>query len=316
MPQVADPPQSSSALAFSVARAAADSAQFSAELVRCGSLPLLFDLQAAGLRGVPEQAAVSGWCCATAVLHLELLLSMQQGTPTSRHKTVQCTAMIAATARVQARPSTAPHALACPVQMLRLGVFVNCMAAIAARLVTTAQAVVASAAHNGTSSGRDSGVDSSGGASASGSGGSSDNAAIAQLRRAVAGVSNLPGELHNVFEIMLQQTASADPRANDPRLMCVALGQLWVERGPQQRSEQLVAALQAAWSQPAALEREQVEVAEVAAVGRCAYLGCSNLGGEGGMAAGEGVGSKRCRCEQLGWGGVGGVDKEKLATAL
>lgn len=50
-------------------RSAASSPQFSAELIRCGSVPLLLGLLAAGMQGLPEQQAVSGssaplqpWC--------------------------------------------------------------------------------------------------------------------------------------------------------------------------------------------------------------------------------------------------------------
>jgi len=57
-------------------------------------------------------------------------------------------------------------------------------------------------------------------------------------------------------------------------------------------------------AQPAALavqhltpapEAAQLELAQAAATRSCAYLCCANLGGEGGPAAGQGVGSMRCR---------------------
>ncbi len=57
-------------------------------------------------------------------------------------------------------------------------------------------------------------------------------------------------------------------------------------------------------AQPAALavqhltpdpEAAQLELAQAAAARSCAYLCCANLGGEGGPAAGQGVGSMRCR---------------------
>ncbi len=42
-------------------------------------------------------------------------------------------------------------------------------------------------------------------------------------------------------------------------------------------------------------EAAQLELAQAAAARSCAYLCCANLGGEGGPAAGQGVGSMRCR---------------------
>ena len=53
------------------------------------------------------------------------------------------------------------------------------------------------------------------------------------------------------------------------------------------------------WWQPA-MQPEwhgeaQLALAQAAATRSCAYLCCANLGGEGGPAAGEGVGSMRCR---------------------
>lgn len=41
--------------------------------------------------------------------------------------------------------------------------------------------------------------------------------------------------------------------------------------------------------------KDRLQLARVAAKRSCAYLCCANLGGEGGPAAGEGVGSSRCR---------------------
>jgi len=49
------------------------------------------------------------------------------------------------------------------------------------------------------------------------------------------------------------------------------------------------------WCCPVAQEVAQLEMAKAAARRSCAYLRCANLGGEGGPAAGEGVGSMRCR---------------------
>lgn len=42
-------------------------------------------------------------------------------------------------------------------------------------------------------------------------------------------------------------------------------------------------------------EADRVAASQAAAARSCAYLRCANLGGEGGPAAGQGVGSQRCR---------------------
>ena len=53
------------------------------------------------------------------------------------------------------------------------------------------------------------------------------------------------------------------------------------------------------WWQPAMQPERHAEaqlaLAQAAATRSCAYLRCANLGGEGGRAAGQGVGSMRCR---------------------
>ena len=53
------------------------------------------------------------------------------------------------------------------------------------------------------------------------------------------------------------------------------------------------------WWQPAMQPERHAEaqlaLAQAAATRSCAYPRCANLGGEGGPAAGEGVGSMRCR---------------------
>ena len=58
----------------------------------------------------------------------------------------------------------------------------------------------------------------------------------------------------------------------------------------------LAAALLEWWRRPAAQQVAALELAQAAAYRSCAYLRCANLGGEGGPAAGEGLGSLRCRC--------------------
>ncbi len=57
----------------------------------------------------------------------------------------------------------------------------------------------------------------------------------------------------------------------------------------------LAAALLDWWRRPEAQQAAALELAQAAARRSCAYLRCGNLGGEGGPAAGEGVGSQRCR---------------------
>ncbi len=60
-------------------------------------------------------------------------------------------------------------------------------------------------------------------------------------------------------------------------------------------ARQLAAALLDWWRRPSAQQEQQLEAAQAAAARSCAYLGCSNLGGSGGPAAGQGEDSKRCR---------------------
>ena len=63
------------------------------------------------------------------------------------------------------------------------------------------------------------------------------------------------------------------------------------------------------WYQPAMQPEQhadaQLALAQAAATRSCAYLRCANLGGGGGPAAGEGVGSQRCRWVGR-WSGSGG----------
>ncbi|PRW56618.1 L domain [Chlorella sorokiniana] len=48
------------------------------------------------------------------------------------------------------------------------------------------------------------------------------------------------------------------------------------------------------WAQPEQAAADRLALARAAAARSCAYLRCANLGGEGGPAAGQGVGSQRC----------------------
>lgn len=60
-------------------------------------------------------------------------------------------------------------------------------------------------------------------------------------------------------------------------------------------ARRLATALQAWWGRPSQQQADKLELATAATVRSCAYLCCADLGGEGGSAAGEGAGSKRCR---------------------
>jgi hypothetical protein len=60
-------------------------------------------------------------------------------------------------------------------------------------------------------------------------------------------------------------------------------------------AKDLSAALLDWWRRPEAQQAATLELAQAASHRSCAYLRCANLGGEGGPAAGEGVGSMRCR---------------------
>ena len=70
-----------------------------------------------------------------------------------------------------------------------------------------------------------------------------------------------------------------------------------------------------------------VELAQIAAARRCAYLRCSNVEAEGGPAAGQGTGSMRCgacraawycgtACSHADWRGAGGGGHQRVCKAL
>ncbi|KAL4433944.1 hypothetical protein ABPG75_000385 [Micractinium tetrahymenae] len=61
------------------------------------------------------------------------------------------------------------------------------------------------------------------------------------------------------------------------------------------------ATLQAWWGLPAQQQAAQLELGQAVAVRACAFLRCSNIGAEGGMAAGETDGSKRCGGCRAAW---------------
>ncbi|PRW56827.1 hypothetical protein C2E21_4658 [Chlorella sorokiniana] len=55
------------------------------------------------------------------------------------------------------------------------------------------------------------------------------------------------------------------------------------------------------WAQPEQVAADRLALARAAAARSCAYLRCANLGGEGGPAAGQGVGSQRCSACRAMW---------------
>ena len=65
--------------------------------------------------------------------------------------------------------------------------------------------------------------------------------------------------------------------------------------GTEQLLQRMAALMQQYYALPAVAAERQLAVAQAAAGRSCAYLRCANLGGEGGPAAGQGVGSMRCR---------------------
>lgn len=105
-----------------------------------------------------------------------------------------------------------------------------------------------------------------------------------QLR---ARLKSLSRQLHQKHEraLLARHTANV---VNTQALDAFARRQL-----PLLRS--LAAALLEHWRRSEAAEAGQLEVAQAAAARSCAYLGCANLGFEGGPAAGEGAGAECCR---------------------
>ena len=59
-------------------------------------------------------------------------------------------------------------------------------------------------------------------------------------------------------------------------------------------ASQLAAALLEHWGQPEQQQQDALQLAQAGATRSCAYLRCANVGGEGGPAASQGAGSRRC----------------------
>ena len=155
--------------------------------------------------------------------------------------------------------------------------------------------------------GGSSGAADSANASGSGSGGGVSPAIVRQLRVAQVAAAAVVLTVRSMIQSLERATGV-------PHQMATRLQRVWMEGSLQREVGQLAAALQAAWAEPAPMAHEEVEAAEMAAGSSCAYLRCSNLGGDGGLAAGQGVGSKRCRCGGQGWA-VACMGAEWMAVA-
>ncbi len=96
----------------------------------------------------------------------------------------------------------------------------------------------------------------------------------------------------------------------------------WLQQHLLPAMSHLADLMQQYYALPAVEAERQLALAQAAAGRSCAYLRCTNLGGEGGPAAGQGAGSMRCRCV---WDGVrlarlalwvAGVDSQVLGTLV
>jgi hypothetical protein len=67
------------------------------------------------------------------------------------------------------------------------------------------------------------------------------------------------------------------------------------------QAEALAQLLWQHWQQPEQQAAARLELAQAAATRCCAYLRCAQLGAQGGPAAGEGAGSKRCAGCRTAW---------------
>ncbi len=141
-------------------------------------------------------------------------------------------------------------------------------------------------------------------------------AAKAVLHEGVAsGMPDSPaaqlGTAANTVQEPLQVLLSHDSGDEDG-----SLDQLMVQLRPLlQPAAGLAALMQQYYALPAVEQPRQLAVAQAAAGRCCAYLRCANVGGEGGPAAGEGVGSKRCRWALRGWA-VGGCLPHPAASVV
>ena len=112
------------------------------------------------------------------------------------------------------------------------------------------------------------------------------------------------GRLHQAeMELHTSQGAAAEED----------LDALLRERSMQPAAE-LAGLMQQYLDQPRCEAERRLAVARTAARRACAYLGCTNVEGEGGAVAGQGAGSKRCRC--AGWLGPAGRPADMDSSAL
>ena len=133
-------------------------------------------------------------------------------------------------------------------------------------------------------------------------------------------MGSLVGAVHGVFAGASLRAAGSEEEAI---LDCLetgvvayepALGRIQVQlnSGRQQALEalqdhvlpivrELAQAMEAWWQLPAQRAALALEVAQAAAARSCAYLRCANLGGQGGPAAGQGVGSLKCSACRAVW---------------
>ena len=126
---------------------------------------------------------------------------------------------------------------------------------------------------------------------------------------------------HSVLEQHACQSAAADISACITQITCTP-GMPFTAAASRLRQQALPAATRLAaalhdWhSQPEQLKQSALVLAQAAAGRSCAYLRCANLGGEGGPAAKQGVGSKSCRCESLGSQTKAGTERNCSCVTL
>ena len=105
---------------------------------------------------------------------------------------------------------------------------------------------------------------------------------------ASAGQAALPAELAAQVAAGRERVAALQTRRNTWLLHNFAAE-------VQPAAAKLAAALQQYWQLPAQWAAANLDLTTAASSRACAYLRCANLSAEGGPAAGEGVGSQKCR---------------------
>jgi hypothetical protein len=93
--------------------------------------------------------------------------------------------------------------------------------------------------------------------------------------------------------------------AGDQASVSAAAAAKLLRKEAQPAAGQLASALLVLWTGPEHRKQAALELAQASAARSCAYLSCSNVCAEGGPAAGQGVGSKRCsQCRSAYYCGV------------